>query len=177
MSLNWLVNLNSLVVNFITTLISFDAYQKKYIGTLCQNLDLFEQHNDTTLNDALRSTGLFSLQEEAGEEQLTLSDNQWCRWRHRYADDQEWAVSFFFVLILLNKGRYCTINTIDKIRHQLMVANRLHPTHFHNPICYLIMNIQCWIPGTQYNYGDVVKYQDLVRGSQHCQRSRQVGWV
>ena len=23
------------------------------------------------------------------------------------------------------------------------------------------MNIQCWIPGTQYNYGNVVKYQDL----------------
>ena len=36
---------------------------------------------------------------------FVASDNQRYRWRHRYADDQEWAVSFFF-LILLSKGRY-----------------------------------------------------------------------
>jgi len=40
-------------------------------GTLRQNLDPFEQHDDATLNDALRSAGLFSLQEEA-EARLTL---------------------------------------------------------------------------------------------------------
>ncbi|KAH9480752.1 ATP-binding cassette transporter abc4 [Psilocybe cubensis] len=41
-------------------------------GTLRQNLDPFEQHSDAKLNDALRSAGLFSLQEEAGEARLTL---------------------------------------------------------------------------------------------------------
>ena len=34
-------------------------------------MDPFEQHDDATLNDALRSAGLFSLQEEA-EARLTL---------------------------------------------------------------------------------------------------------
>ena len=66
-----LCSLNSLVVSFTTALISFDAHQK-YIGTLRQNLDPFEQHDDATLNDALRSAGLFSLQEEAGEAGLNL---------------------------------------------------------------------------------------------------------
>lgn len=41
-------------------------------ATLRQNLDPFEQHDDAKLNDALRSAGLFSLQEEAGEARLTL---------------------------------------------------------------------------------------------------------
>jgi len=35
-------------------------------------LDPFDQNNDHTLNDALRSAGLFSLQEEAGEARITL---------------------------------------------------------------------------------------------------------
>ncbi|KAL7281057.1 hypothetical protein ACG7TL_004359 [Trametes sanguinea] len=45
-------------------------------GTLRKNLDPFEQHDDATLNDALRSAGLFSLQEnmsaESGGARLTL---------------------------------------------------------------------------------------------------------
>jgi len=41
-------------------------------GTLRQNLDPFEQNDDHVLNDALRSAGLFSLQEDAGEARITL---------------------------------------------------------------------------------------------------------
>ncbi|CAA7262907.1 unnamed protein product [Cyclocybe aegerita] len=41
-------------------------------GTLRQNLDPFEQHDDAILNDALGSAGLFSLQDEAGEARITL---------------------------------------------------------------------------------------------------------
>ncbi|KAI0656583.1 multidrug resistance-associated ABC transporter [Cubamyces menziesii] len=44
-------------------------------GTLRRNLDPFEQHDDATLNDALRSAGLFSLQENMNAEngaRLTL---------------------------------------------------------------------------------------------------------
>jgi ABC-type multidrug transport system fused ATPase/permease subunit len=38
-------------------------------------LDPFEQHDDATLNDALRAAGLFSLQEELEESRLTLDSN------------------------------------------------------------------------------------------------------
>ena len=41
-------------------------------GTLRHNLDMFEQHDDATLNDALRAAGLFSLQSAADEHRLTL---------------------------------------------------------------------------------------------------------
>ena len=41
-------------------------------GTLRQNLDPFSQHDDATLNDALRAAGLFSLQSETDEGRLTL---------------------------------------------------------------------------------------------------------
>jgi ABC-type multidrug transport system fused ATPase/permease subunit len=41
-------------------------------GTLRHNLDLFGQHDDAVLNDALRSAGLFSLQADADESKLTL---------------------------------------------------------------------------------------------------------
>ncbi|KAI0373552.1 P-loop containing nucleoside triphosphate hydrolase protein [Pilatotrama ljubarskyi] len=41
-------------------------------GTLRKNLDPFEEHDDSTLNDALRSAGLFSLQENEGNARLTL---------------------------------------------------------------------------------------------------------
>ncbi|TFK92734.1 P-loop containing nucleoside triphosphate hydrolase protein [Polyporus arcularius HHB13444] len=41
-------------------------------GTLRQNLDPFSQHDDATLNDALRSAGLFSLQEEGDHARITL---------------------------------------------------------------------------------------------------------
>jgi ABC-type multidrug transport system fused ATPase/permease subunit len=38
-------------------------------------LDPFDQHDDATLNDALRAAGLFSLQEELEEARLTLDSN------------------------------------------------------------------------------------------------------
>ena len=37
-----------------------------------QNLDPFDQNDDGLLNDALRASRLFSLQEEAGQARLTL---------------------------------------------------------------------------------------------------------
>ncbi|KAF9483581.1 multidrug resistance-associated ABC transporter [Pholiota conissans] len=44
-------------------------------GTLRRNLDPFEQYDDAILNDALRSAGLFTLQEELGEARITLDSN------------------------------------------------------------------------------------------------------
>ncbi|KAH7929355.1 P-loop containing nucleoside triphosphate hydrolase protein [Leucogyrophana mollusca] len=41
-------------------------------GTLRQNLDPFDQHDDAVLNDALRSAGLFAVQDESDEGRLTL---------------------------------------------------------------------------------------------------------
>jgi ABC-type multidrug transport system fused ATPase/permease subunit len=41
-------------------------------GTLRQNLDLFDQHDDAVLYDALRAAGLFSVQDESEEARLTL---------------------------------------------------------------------------------------------------------
>jgi ABC-type multidrug transport system fused ATPase/permease subunit len=41
-------------------------------GTLRKNLDMFGQHDDSELNDALRSAGLFTLQTDADENRLTL---------------------------------------------------------------------------------------------------------
>ncbi|CCM00579.1 uncharacterized protein FIBRA_02614 [Fibroporia radiculosa] len=41
-------------------------------GTLRQNLDPFQQHDDAVLNDALRAAGLFSLQSETDESRITL---------------------------------------------------------------------------------------------------------
>ncbi|KAF9229723.1 P-loop containing nucleoside triphosphate hydrolase protein [Gyrodon lividus] len=41
-------------------------------GTLRQNLDPFDQYDDAILNDALRSAGLWSVQEESDDGRLTL---------------------------------------------------------------------------------------------------------
>ncbi|KAL0950660.1 hypothetical protein HGRIS_007446 [Hohenbuehelia grisea] len=41
-------------------------------GTLRRNIDPFGQHDDATLNDALRSAGLFSLQSESDEDRINL---------------------------------------------------------------------------------------------------------
>ncbi|KAL0950659.1 hypothetical protein HGRIS_007445 [Hohenbuehelia grisea] len=41
-------------------------------GTLRRNIDPFGQHDDATLNDALRAAGLFSLQSETDEDKITL---------------------------------------------------------------------------------------------------------
>jgi ABC-type multidrug transport system fused ATPase/permease subunit len=38
-------------------------------------LDPFEQHDDATLNNALRDAGLFALQEELEEARITLDSN------------------------------------------------------------------------------------------------------
>ncbi|KAF9480291.1 multidrug resistance-associated ABC transporter [Pholiota conissans] len=44
-------------------------------GTLRRNLDPFDQHDDLTLNNALRASGLFSLQDETDEARLTLDSD------------------------------------------------------------------------------------------------------
>lgn len=41
-------------------------------GTLRQNLDPFDQYEDAALNDALRASGLYSLQSELEEGRITL---------------------------------------------------------------------------------------------------------
>jgi ABC-type multidrug transport system fused ATPase/permease subunit len=41
-------------------------------GSLRQNLDPFDQYDDATLNDALRASGLFSLQGEMEDGRITL---------------------------------------------------------------------------------------------------------
>ena len=41
-------------------------------GTLRQNLDPFSEHDDATLNNALRSAGLFNLQNETDQSRITL---------------------------------------------------------------------------------------------------------
>ena len=46
-----------------------------FSGTLRRNLDPFSQHDDATLNDALRSSGLFSLQADWDEARLTLDSD------------------------------------------------------------------------------------------------------
>ncbi|KAF9040099.1 P-loop containing nucleoside triphosphate hydrolase protein [Panaeolus papilionaceus] len=44
-------------------------------GTLRRNLDPLEEHDDVTLNNALRAAGLFSLQEGSDGERITLDSN------------------------------------------------------------------------------------------------------
>ena len=46
-----------------------------FIGTLRRNLDPFEQYDDATLNDALRASGFFSLQNDAIEGHLHLDSD------------------------------------------------------------------------------------------------------
>lgn len=41
-------------------------------GTLRENLDPFSEHEDATLNDALRAAGLFNLQDENDSSKITL---------------------------------------------------------------------------------------------------------
>jgi ABC-type multidrug transport system fused ATPase/permease subunit len=41
-------------------------------GTLRHNLDMFGQHDDSVLHEALRSAGLYSLQTDADDNKLTL---------------------------------------------------------------------------------------------------------
>lgn len=60
-----------------TWLVSFDlitnhTQPELLAGSLRQNLDLFEQYDDATLNDALRAAGLFALQSEMDEGRITL---------------------------------------------------------------------------------------------------------
>jgi ABC-type multidrug transport system fused ATPase/permease subunit len=44
-------------------------------GTLRRNLDMFGEHDDAVLNEALRGAGLFSLQTDADENRLTLDSS------------------------------------------------------------------------------------------------------
>ena len=49
------------------------AFQPELLsGTLRQNLDPFSEHDDSVLNNALRSAGLFSLQEGNHQSRITL---------------------------------------------------------------------------------------------------------
>jgi ABC-type multidrug transport system fused ATPase/permease subunit len=41
-------------------------------GTLRRNLDMFGEHDDATLNEALRAAGLYSHQGEDGNNKITL---------------------------------------------------------------------------------------------------------
>jgi ABC-type multidrug transport system fused ATPase/permease subunit len=44
-------------------------------GTIRQNLDPFDEHDDLTLNEALCSAGLFSLQKDLPEEERITLDS------------------------------------------------------------------------------------------------------
>ncbi|KAG7091560.1 hypothetical protein E1B28_010587 [Marasmius oreades] len=65
-----------------TTVLNLDALRSKITiipqmpellsGTLRQNLDPFGEHDDVTLNDVLRSSGLFALQKTNDQDKLTL---------------------------------------------------------------------------------------------------------
>jgi ABC-type multidrug transport system fused ATPase/permease subunit len=54
---------------------TYDLQPELLSGTLRRNLDPFEQHDDATLNAALRAAGLFSLQTETDEARLTLDSD------------------------------------------------------------------------------------------------------
>ena len=60
---------------YLLTIFHSGGLCQMVIGTLRRNLDLFEQHDDATLNDALRVSGLFSLQEHLEGARLTLDSN------------------------------------------------------------------------------------------------------
>lgn len=61
------VGLSSLLVQY-----SMRTQPELMSGTLRHNLDPFGQHDDATLNDALRSAGLFSLQYGSDDSRITL---------------------------------------------------------------------------------------------------------
>jgi ABC-type multidrug transport system fused ATPase/permease subunit len=52
--------------------VNFASQPELLVGSLRSNLDIFEQYDDATLNNALRAAGLSSLQEEMEEGKLTL---------------------------------------------------------------------------------------------------------
>ena len=61
----------SRVLSFYSSFV-FHIKPELISGTLRQNLDIFDEHDDATLNDALRAAGLFSLQKEDDEGRITL---------------------------------------------------------------------------------------------------------
>ncbi|KAH7069398.1 hypothetical protein BKA62DRAFT_836919 [Auriculariales sp. MPI-PUGE-AT-0066] len=71
-SLRWL-DTSKLNLDALRSNITIIPQQPELLsGTLRQNLDPFEQHDDAFLNDALRASGLFALQEESEEGRITL---------------------------------------------------------------------------------------------------------
>ena len=56
--------------------ISYSWQPELLRGTLRQNLDPFGEHDDATLNDALRSAGLSSLYNENGDRVLLTLDSE-----------------------------------------------------------------------------------------------------
>lgn len=61
-----------LFIKKLEILILFNFQPELLSGTLRNNLDPFSEHDDATLNDALRSAGLFSLQTDDDESRITL---------------------------------------------------------------------------------------------------------
>lgn len=59
---------------FATAVLTFDPRRQPELlsGTLRRNLDPFDQFDDAILNAALRSAGLFSVQNEGDENVITL---------------------------------------------------------------------------------------------------------
>ena len=53
---------------------SFSLQPELLSGTLRQNIDPFQQYDDAVLNDALRSAGLFSLQNDLEDEEAILRE-------------------------------------------------------------------------------------------------------
>ena len=52
---------------------SFSLQPELLSGTLRQNIDPFQQYDDAVLNDALRSAGLFSLQNDLEDEEARIT--------------------------------------------------------------------------------------------------------
>lgn len=62
----------SLSISRLRHPLNIDQQPELLSGSLRENLDPFDQYDDSTLNDALRSAGLFSIQNETDEGRLTL---------------------------------------------------------------------------------------------------------
>jgi len=64
---------NSLNLEDLRSKITIIPQQPELLsGTLRQNLDPFDEHDDAELNDALRAAGLFNLQSDDPDDQITL---------------------------------------------------------------------------------------------------------
>ena len=87
-------------------------------GTLRQNLDPFSQYDDSILNDALRASGLFSLQGEGDEGNLRL-DSQISSGGGNLSVGQRqilalaWAIVRQSKLLILDEGKSNAVGLLD----------------------------------------------------------------